>query len=56
VNAMTGALALRVKVASAIVAEPHAHEWRICEVEHLDCGALRRLECTCGAVDYETAA
>lgn len=33
----------------------HVHEWRLAEVEYVDFIAVRRVECTCGSVDYAEA-
>lgn len=46
---------MKARLAAAIVAEPHAHTWRITEVEHLEHGAIRRMDCPCGAVDNAIA-
>lgn len=31
----------------------HHHTWQLAEVEYLDAGSVRRLECGCGEVDYQ---
>jgi len=33
----------------------HVHLWWISEVEFSEAGTVRRLECVCGAIDYEAS-
>lgn len=36
--------------------EPHAHAWRITEIDYDGCVSVRVFECTCGQIDYRNAA